>query len=151
MWPSEGFIERCLHFQLFNLTSRSTDILKLKCKTYKWTSDSQCIIFLFKTWKHAIVDIPVGVVICFSVNGRWPRPCSTTYNTRTCSCHITWNRISTLENNANETKYQANQSICIEDKVMVCCFSITDKCVHPTYLIKIKDMLGLIQLTFIII
>jgi hypothetical protein len=24
--------------------------------------------------------LPVGVVICFSVNGRWPRPCSTTWD-----------------------------------------------------------------------
>lgn len=24
------------------------------------------------------ISLPVGVVTCFSVNGRWPKPCSTT-------------------------------------------------------------------------
>lgn len=32
-------------------------------------------------WKQiTVVQLPVGVMICFSVKGRWPRPCSTTWN-----------------------------------------------------------------------
>lgn len=79
---------------------------------------------------------PVGVVICFSLNGRCPSPCSTTFNVKryyiiflSFSDHILVQYII-----IRTEYYQTNEAICVEDEVMLGSFRIPDERVHPSYL-----------------
>jgi len=84
--------------------------------------------------------LPVGVSTCFSVNGRCPKPCSTTWSSSIIMmsyCHLY------EKQKTNLFTYQSNQTIRVKYKIMLRCLSITYQRMHTPYLHSSNDQDGL--------